>query len=213
MGYKMKRFFNLIFSIVFSLAIIMGAIKFTVGFKQLYYWDIKNLDIPKLSNMSLEELKLNYDYLIEYNTSRNEVNFELPTLKSSPQGKVHFEEVRDIFQLVNKVFFITLIISLIGIYINKKSNNIEILRSTGITLISIPIILLLPILLNFEKSFIIFHKLLFENDYWIFDPSLDPVINMLPEQFFFHSGLLILSIILITSIVILITYKTLNNKE
>ncbi len=47
-----------------------------------------------------------------------------------------------------------------------------------------PLLLTVPILLNFEKSFIIFHKLLFRNDYWIFNPDLDPVINILPEEFF-----------------------------
>ncbi len=47
-----------------------------------------------------------------------------------------------------------------------------------------PLLLTVPILLNFEKSFIIFHKLLFRNDYWVFNPNLDPVINILPEEFF-----------------------------
>lgn len=209
----MKKVINLLFSIVFSLAIITGAIKFTVGFKQLYYWDINNLNIPKITNMTEDELKRNYNYLVEYNVSSDDLDFELPTLKSSPQGKIHFEEVRDIFQNINKIFFITCIISLVGIYINKKSSNIEILKSTGIMLISMPVVLILPIALNFQKSFVIFHKLLFENDYWIFDPNLDPVINMLPEQFFLHCGILILLIILVASSSILTIYKILKNKE
>ncbi|MGL5507525.1 MAG: TIGR01906 family membrane protein [Paraclostridium sp.] len=209
----MKKVINLLFSIIFSLAIITGAIKFTVGFKQLYYWDINKLNISEYTNMTEDELKRNYDYLIEYNVSRNNLEFELPTLKSSPQGKIHFEEVRDIFQNVNKLFFITCIISLVGIYINKKNNNIEILKSSGIILITMPIVLTIPIALNFQKSFVIFHKLLFENDYWIFDPNLDPVINMLPEQFFFHCGMLILLIILIASGSMLMAYKLLKNKE
>lgn len=209
----MKRVFNFIFSIVFSLAIIIGAVKFTVEFKQLYYWDIGYLNISNNTNMSEDELKLNYDYLIEYNTSKDKFDFELPTLKSSEQGKVHFEEVRDIFQVINKLFFITIIISLIGIYINVKKNNKKILKSTGIMLISMPVILLAPIVLNFQKSFVVFHEILFDNDYWIFDPKLDPVINMLPEPFFFHCGMLILSIVLIASSAMLIAYKILSNKE
>ena len=42
---------------------------------------------------------------------------------------------------------------------------------------------MLPIVINFEKSFVIFHKLLFSNDYWVFDPEKDPIILMLPEEF------------------------------
>lgn len=209
----MKRILNLLFSIACSLMIITGAVKFTVEFKELYYWDIRNLNISKITNMTEDELKLNYDYLIDYNTSSSEDEFELPTLTSSPEGKIHFEEVRNIFQNVDKLFYITLIISLIGIYINIKDRNLEFLKSVGNMLIAIPLILTLPIVFNFEGSFVIFHKLLFKNDYWIFDPNLDPVINMLPEQFFFHCGMLILLIILVASGSMLMTYKVLKNKE
>ena len=116
----MKKFLNVIFSICFSIFIITTAINFTVGFKQLYYYDIDKLNIPKLSNLSKEEIKLNYDYLIEYNLSKNVDEFEMPTIKSSNQGKIHFEEVRDIFQNINKISRICLIISLIGIIIGIK---------------------------------------------------------------------------------------------
>ena len=36
--------------------------------------------------------------MIDYNLSKDDREFELPTIKSSNQGKIHFEEVRDIFQ-------------------------------------------------------------------------------------------------------------------
>ena len=89
----------------------------------------------------------------------------------------------------------------------RTHKNIKILKTTSITLIIMPLLLTVPILLNFEKSFIIFHKLLFRNDYWIFNPDLDPVINILPEEFFFHSGMMILILILLVSIVLFVMYK------
>ncbi|WP_442908890.1 lipoprotein intramolecular transacylase Lit, partial [Intestinibacter sp.] len=45
------------------------------------------------------------------------------------------------------------------------------------------------------------------NDYWIFDPQLDPVINMLPEEFFMHMGITILIMMLIVSIILQLIYK------
>ena len=30
---------------------------------------------------------------------------------------------------------------------------------------------MLPIVVNFEGSFVLFHKIMFNNDYWIFDPN------------------------------------------
>ncbi|MDK2564709.1 TIGR01906 family membrane protein [Romboutsia sedimentorum] len=209
----MKKILNIIFPVCFSILIITGIIKFTVGFKELYYYDIDKLNIPILSNLSEEEIMLNYDYLIDYNLGKDDKNFEMPTIKSSPQGKIHFEEVRDIFQNINKLFNLCLIISIIGLFINIKYKNIKFLNVTSKSLISIPIILALPIVINFEGSFVIFHKLMFSNDYWIFDPNLDPVIDMLPQQFFFHTGVMMLSLVLISSILMYVVYRLLNIKR
>lgn len=203
----MKKFLNVLFSICISIVIIVGVINFTVGFKQLYYFDIDYLNISELSGLSKDDIKLNYDYLIDYNLNKNVSEFKLPTLKSSPQGKIHFEEVRNIFQNINKLAKLLLVVSLVGIILSVKNKNIKILKTTSITLIIMPLLLTVPILLNFEKSFIIFHKLLFRNDYWIFNPNLDPVINILPEEFFFHSGMMILILILLVSIVLFVMYK------
>ena len=208
----MKKFLNVIFSICFSIFIITTAINFTVSFKQLYYYDIYKLNIPKLSNLSKDEIKLNYDYLIEYNLSKNVDEFEMPTIKSSNQGKIHFEEVRDIFQNVNKISRICLIISLIGIIIGIKNKDIKILNYTSKALIIIPLVLAIPMIINFEDTFVIFHKLMFSNDYWIFDPRLDPVINILPEEFFFHAGIMILGIVLAVSIILYTIYKFISKK-
>lgn len=37
---------------------------------------------------------------------------------------------------------------------------------------------------NFDQFFIEFHHILFRNSNWIFDPAKDPIINVLPEEFF-----------------------------
>ncbi|CEK39419.1 TIGR01906 family membrane protein [Paraclostridium sordellii] len=209
----MKKISNLILAFSMSLFIITSIVKFTVVFKPLYYFDIKHLNIPILSGMSGEEIKLNYDYLIKYNTSYRDYEFNMPTLKSSIQGKIHFEEVRDVFKVLNKINIISGVISVLGIYIVLKKKEIKIIKYAGIISILIPIFLLIPITIQFEKSFEIFHRLIFNNDYWIFDPSKDPVINMLPAEFFLHCGVVILTGILIFSSIILTIYKILKNKR
>ena len=125
----MRKIINLIFSVIFSVLIIITIVKFTVGFKQLYYFDINYLNIPILSGLSKEEIKENYDYMIDYNLGKDKKEFELPTIKSSKQGKIHFEEVRDIFQSMNKMFNILLLLSMIGVVINILDKNIEVLKS------------------------------------------------------------------------------------
>lgn len=209
----MKKIINIIFSVIFSVLIIITIVRFTVGFKQLYYFDIDYLNIPMLSGLSKEEIKENYDYMIDYNLSKDNKEFELPTLKSSNQGKIHFEEVRDIFQNMNKIFNISLVLSIIGVIINALNKNIEILKTTSKTLILLPMILMLPVVINFEGSFVLFHKIMFNNDYWIFDPNLDPVINILPEKFFFHAGIMILILIIVASLANYLIYKLLKREQ
>ena len=209
----MKKIINVISSVIFSVLIISAIIKFTVGFKQLYYFDIDYLNIPILSGLSKEEIKNNYDYMIDYNLDKESREFELPSIKSSENGKIHFEEVRNIFQVLNKIFNISLIFSIIILIINILNKNIEFFKTTSKTLIVIPLILMAPIILNFDGSFVLFHKLMFNNDYWIFDPTLDPVINILPEEFFFHSGMMILILIIIASLTNYSIYKYLKREQ
>ena len=209
----MKKFINIIFSVTFSILIISAIIKFTVGFKQLYYFDIDYLNIPVLSGLSKEEIKKNYDYMIDYNLDKDKKEFELPSIESSENGKIHFEEVRNIFQILNKIFNISLIFSIIILIINILNKNLEFLKTTSKTLILMPLILMAPIILNFDGSFVLFHKLMFKNDYWIFDPTLDPVINILPEEFFFHAGMMILTFIIIVSLTNYLIYKYLKREQ
>jgi len=209
----MKKIINVISSVIFSVLIISAIIKFTVGFKQLYYFDIDYLNIPILSGLSKEEIKNNYDYMIDYNLDKESREFELPSIKSSENGKIHFEEVRNIFQVLNKIFNISLIFSIIILIINILNKNIEFFKTTSKTLIVIPLILMAPIILNFDGSFVLFHKLMFNNDYWIFDPTLDPVINILPEEFFFHAGMMILILIIIASLTNYSIYKYLKREQ
>ena len=37
---------------------------------------------------------------------------------------------------------------------------------------------------SFDRYFVIFHHLFFDNDLWILDPAKDNLINLLPEGFF-----------------------------
>ncbi|MDU2198533.1 MAG: TIGR01906 family membrane protein [Peptostreptococcaceae bacterium] len=209
----MKKTMNLIFCIFFSLLIIGSSTMITVGFKQLYYFDINYLKISEQNNLTKEEIKRNYDYMIDYNLNKISGEFELPTIKSSPEGKVHFEEVKEIVQNVIKLLIVSLIITIVGIIVNLKNNNIEFLNITSKLVIILPILVAIPMLINFDETFVVFHKLMFDNDYWIFDPSKDPVINILPKEFFFHAGLLIVMLILLSSVVLHIIYKYYKKKR
>lgn len=208
----MKRLLNILISFSLAIFIISGSVILGLKCKSLYYYDVKKLNISAMSGFSEDEIKQNYDYLIDYNLNKNVGEFHLPTIEYSREGKIHFEEVRNIFQVIKKVFYISGIISAFGIILSIKNKNIRFLNMTSIMTILLPIITAIPLVINFNYFFIKFHEAVFSNDYWIFDPNIDPVINMLPQDVFFHIGILILAIVLIISILLQMSYRILNKR-
>ena len=63
--------------------------------------------------------------------------------------------------------------------------------------IAIPAIIGLSIAINWQAVFFLMHRVLFRNTYWFFDPETDPVILILPSEFFMHCGVMIVCLILL----------------
>ncbi|KOR25005.1 TIGR01906 family membrane protein [Clostridium sp. FAM 1755] len=210
---KNKEFLiDILLSIILTNIFLIVSIKLTLNFKFLYYWDIKNLSITKNTDLSLKEIKENFNYLIYYLNSHKNITFCLPSLASSNEGIIHFKDVKNIFNFLDKFLFLNIFISIPFIYYKLKiTKNVMFLKYSSVSSILIPILLLTPLILNFEKGFILFHKIFFSNDYWLFDPDKDPIINLLPETFFLHSALLILFFILLFSLTCYILYKNIRN--
>ena len=64
--------------------------------------------------------------------------------------------------------------------------------------------LLCYFLYGFDRFFVAFHEVLFRDNSWLFDPATDPIISVLPEQFFMHSFLIFL---LIYELIFFVIYR------
>jgi len=72
----------------------------------------------------------------------------------------------------------------------------------------------MSVVINFSKTFYFFHKIFFRNDYWIFDPVIDPIINSLPEELFMIELILIIGLLMLFTLIIkLLYYKNHLNKK
>lgn len=207
---KYKNLFYIILSISITMSMFILSVKFVLAFTPLYYYDIKHLSIAKESNIDEADIKRNYDYVINFLQDKNQAEFKLPTLISSKDGTTHFLEVKTIFIKLNHILAATSIISLICIILCIKYKTFKVFKWSGISLLVIPIVLALPFIINFDESFTMFHKIVFRNNYWLFDPVNDPIINILPETFFFHCALLIFIIMLLFSFVCIFIYFLCN---
>ncbi len=207
-----KSLLKTFFILNFTFSFIILSVNLTLLFKPLYYVDIKVLNIEESSRLNTKEIKDNYDYLITYLMQNTKEEFNLPTLPSSDNGKTHFKEVKTIFDNLKLMLLFSTLISIIGIALNKRYKKIDYLLTSSIILIIIPIILLIPFLINFDKSFTTFHHIFFKNNYWLFDIKNDPIITMLPQDFFFHCAILIISFIIISSLILRYIYKVSSKK-
>lgn len=187
----MKKAKEFIYAIINAFMIISGSVLLGLNLRFLYYYNI-----PKIQALNEEYsgsmIKSNYDILIDYLNPFYRGELRLDGFAMSPQGEFHFHEVKVIFDLVFILFLVTLFLSILIFIRKRKEKDYRYMKYTALLTFIIPVILGIPFLIDFSRSFVIFHEIAFSNDYWIFDPRIDPVIKILPEWFFMQAAFLIL---------------------
>lgn len=211
-----NRFFSFVIDVVTALVlflfILSFSVAFTLGFRPLYYMDIELLKIEERSGIPKEEIKQNYDVLIDYNSMFTDEELEFPTLAMSETGKIHFEEVKVIFVMFQKMALVTAVLGLALILLQRRGGRKRYLKYTGMLTVLIPAVLGAAMAVNWDKAFVIFHKIAFDNDYWIFDAKTDPVITILPDTFFLHCAAMILGLVIAGSILCFALYARAQKK-
>jgi integral membrane protein (TIGR01906 family) len=165
-----------------------------INFPQYFWWRFEVYNVyqnfqinNKLLLQSKFELVLNYMNLRFVNLDANFF---------SKEDLIHMHDV----QIIMAVVFLIIILSVILFIINLLNESLRKnwLVNSKYSLVAFIIILLvtgLPFLINFDGSFILFHQILFRNQYWALDPSTSNLIKYLPEVIFRE----ILIIILLSS--------------
>ena len=209
------KFFRDVF---YAISIISISVLAVLNITSVYKYAIQKYELAEYTQLSTEMLMDNYKRMISY--VQNPFNKELVfnNLPMSNFGKVHFFEVKRIFIWLYIISIIFIGIMILKIIINKKRDlGRKLIQSFNnsvnvITLIFISVSIM--VVTDFSKTFYFFHKIFFRNDYWIFDPIADPIINALPEEFFMIELILILSLLILFTIVIKVLYykKHLNYK-
>jgi integral membrane protein (TIGR01906 family) len=204
----MKRFkiTDLLIGVLFTLLFISIAVVITINFRPLFYLDIDALHIEESSGLTKDVIRENYDALIDYSSPFFKGALDFPTLTASESGLIHFEEVKNIFTGFYIMGAITLILGVIIIVQKAKNKDYSYLLVSAITAIGLPLILALFLSIDFDRTFVLFHKLFFNNDYWLFDPTTDPVITMLPDTFFMHCAIMIIVLVVLMSLLFLAGY-------
>lgn len=199
-------------SVSMAICLISLAVILTLNFRPLYYMDMKIMNLSEQTGYSESEIMENYDALIEYNSVFYRGNLEFPTLSMSEAGEIHFEEVKEIFVFFQAVLFpVTLLLSLFFVWNLRKEKPLYLKWASGL-MVGIPAVLGLLIAVNWDRFFVLFHKIMFDNDYWIFDPDTDPIIDLLPDAYFMHCAIMILALVVLFSVLAFMKYKGIKIK-
>ena len=195
-------FKHILLALLCVLFIICFSVTLTVLFRPIYYWDIHHLEIGQAYGIPEEICRLNYDVLIDYNLAWGPDTLEFPNFKMSENGRIHFEEVKVIFVACQYAALIGLIGFAGRIWWQKHCGDRDFrwLRWTGWVALAIVAGVGSLVAINWELAFVLMHRLLFNNDLWIFDWRTDPIILILPDEFFMHCGIMIMVLVVVSVI-------------
>ena len=157
------------------LFLISLAITVTINFRWLYHFDIQ---------------QLNYGLLLDFLNNPLNTTLALPDFPMSAAGAGHFYDVKKLFLLNYGVLLVTLIPSFMLLRsFWKNDQRWRLLRPLQWGML-LPIFFGFLMAIGFDRFFVTFHEIFFNNDDWLFDPVTDPIINVLPETFFMHCFIL-----------------------
>jgi integral membrane protein (TIGR01906 family) len=208
----MEKIKNTIYGLISSLFILSAAVVLGLNFRPLYYMNIPRIQILN-ENYSGNLIKNNYDILIDYLNPFYNGKLVLDRLPMSTFGEFHFYEVKAIFNLIYLLLGATLILGILIFFVQYRKRDFKYLKIASVLTFVIPVLLGIPFIVNFNKAFVAFHEIAFSNDYWLFDPRIDPVINILPEWFFMYAAFLILLIMILFAAIAFFAGKFLSKKN
>lgn len=134
-------------------------------------------------HMSLFKVMHNYNQLLFYLAWPFKKRLRMDNFPTSPDAAEHFAECKHLFVFTVIVF----IVCLAMYFIFKKQRKKALLnldKSVALIFLLLPIVIFPFAVTNFDSFFVVFHHILFNNSNWLFNPSTDPIINVLTEGFF-----------------------------
>ena len=186
----MKTKFTFVGSLLFLLAL---AILLTIYLSWLVYpLEISWLNLTNRVHLKSDIIQYNFHILMDYLTNPFNPVLEMPDFPSSASGIHHFAVVKGLFHLAQGVAIVTLPIFYLFWKQVIQKGFLSLYRRGLLIMLSLPLVLgLVGVFIGFEQFFTLFHQILFVgDDTWLFDPEKDPVILILPEDFFLHAFLL-----------------------
>ena len=174
-------------------------------------------------DMDMKNALYAFDEMMEYlRGNRDNLNIEITADGAwqefyNAREKAHLKDVRNIVLKAYRLRLIAALICLISlIYIiihckRHQSAWVSIRKTFVATCIITNTAFLLIVgiaAVNFDKAFMVFHRVLFANNYWRLNPNESDLINLLPQSFFEHTAIVICGIYFVMVLIaVVVTLK------
>jgi integral membrane protein (TIGR01906 family) len=180
---KLISWRNIINWIFLGIFIISLSIAITINFTPLYYFFVYHYHLASLVKMTNQQLITEYHQLLSYLNFPWQKQLRL-SLPSTASAREHFLEVKHLFEINYLCLILTFYPTLSYLHRLKITKCWWELLFPCKIFGSLTIGLFILASLDFNDFFVYFHLILFRNQDWVFDPQKDPIIKVLPEEFF-----------------------------
>lgn len=207
---KRSELLTLLWTVLAALVLLTGAIAAPILCRPFYYAHIDALDLTDRVGLPESEIRRAYDEMMDYCTGGD--TFSTGILPHSSDGASHFADVRELFLLDLRLLAVSLGAAVVLFVLTRllRRRYAPILGRgpgfwAGLGLGGGFALVGGLAALDFNRAFVIFHQLFFPGkDNWLFDPNTDPIIFILPQEFFRNCALLILGLLLGGCIVLIL---------
>ena len=195
--------------VVMNLISIAGGIFITINLSYLYFPFFVNKQMVLLTGVNKFHILEAYRQMVSYLEFPWISKLKVNDFSFSIHGLIHMAEVKQLFLLDFSLIIIGIILLIIVLQKDVAEPYLYSVKNmTKFSMIFIPVLGTLA-LSNFNQSFIMMHQLLFKNNYWMFDPAIDPIINILPDYFF---GVCFVSILVCYEIIMWQIYRKIKRR-
>ena len=202
---------SILYSLLTALLVLTGAIAAPLLCRPFYYAHIEALDLPRLVGLPAPVIRQAFDQMMDYCMGAAP-EMQAGIFPFSPEGAAHFADVRVLFRLDLLLFGAGMVLLVVLLAVNHRREvsahhfggwTPAFWGAVGLGASFLTIGGLAA--LDFDRAFIVFHHLMFPGkENWLFDIRTDPIILILPEEFFRNCAILILAILLLSCILIIL---------
>lgn len=209
---KTSKPLSLLLSALTALGVLTASVAVPLLCRPFYYAHIAPMKLAELTGLTVEQIHRAYDEMMDFCLGLRR-DFAAGELWFSQSGADHFRDVRVLF-LVDLAVLAVSMVALVALFVYCRKKRLRpycfgghgpgFWSAVGLGASFLTVGGLAA--LDFDRAFVIFHSLFFPGkENWLFDYREDPIILLLPEEFFRNCAILILALLLVWCAILIVS--------